>query len=412
MTKKSKILFLIAVILFSALSFTVACITADRTYTATQHAYIEVELPQDTHPYISLSSSSTAAWFFVDAAPTATAAANDTIRDLQLDMTAQELLDSISVIRREKNTWITVEVTHKDMHTARRILDVFVEHLYDDVNSAAHTNLSFKQWYVLNATEITNNFSFAQVLLVWGIATGVGTLLIAYAFYCVIRYQKKKKREALLDPPKEEVRKTWLDSLKKTARKIPLRILSVFLIVTFTMLLIFQFAAPDRHRASQRVCLYLLEEEHYTTELVIASQEFLKSFESYLTHPVVFRVFYQNLPKDLAQIFTEKEVIECFELEAQLPAGIYGISFITGDPELSSRLTSAFVDFIFPYLCEFFNLGLSKKVGIHPEMSEDFTIWDKVTAVGIGAGASLVFLCASDLYTRLEHKRLRKRLTE
>jgi capsular polysaccharide biosynthesis protein len=412
MTKKRVIAFLCAVIFFFSVAFTVAYVTADHTYTATQHAYIEVDLPKGTHPYIALSASSTAAWFFVDAAPTATNAANETIRTLGLDMTAQELLDLITVTRREKNTWITVTATHEKIDVARDILDTFVSFLYADVNAAAQSNLPYKAWHILNATEIQNNFSLGTVFLISGIATAVLSLLLGYVHYCYAQYQMKRQHALLLDVPKREVRKTWFSSLGKTARRIPLRILSVFLIVTLSMLLLFQFVAPNRYRASQRVCLFLLEEDVYTTEMILGSQEYLKSYESYLSHPVTFRAFYQNLPSDLTAIMTEKEVIECFELESQLPAGVYGISFITADPELSSRLTTAFVDFVFEYLCDFFDLGVTKKVGIHPERSQDFTVWDKVTAVGIGAGASAVFLCASDLYTRLEQKRLRKRFME
>ncbi len=409
MTKKLLVIFLIAVLLCGVLAYGIFYAIEPKTYTASQDAQIVVDLSQDTHPYVKLSAASTAAWFYVDSAPTAINVAQKTVDSLGLPYTADKLLSRISVTRLEKNIWITVSAEDENPDTARKIAATFSQFLYEDVGKATEKTLPFREWRVLRQTEMKNNFSLTDVWLGTLITTAVFALAFALFLASYAKRAKKAKQEERLRPVRELPRRPFAMRWKRFFIRYPIRILCLFLIVTVLAYGVLQLFVSPRYTATQRVCVYLLDDEINTTEIVISSQEFLNAYETYLVHPLLFRYFYYSLPLAFTQYYTEEELRDMCKVEFLPPVGVYEVVFAAKTPEHAELLCSHFINFSFHYLCNDFDLGQVKPVGLHPTVAQDEIIWDKVLSIGIGIVGTFIGLLVTDLVTSKTRRRMKRR---
>ncbi len=409
MTKKLLIVYLIAVLLCGVLAYGIFYAIEPKTYTASQDAQIVIDLSEQTHPYIKMSASSTAAWFYVDSAPTAINVAQKTVDALKLPYTAEKLLSRVSVTRLEKNIWITISAEDENPHTARQIAATFSQFLYEDVGKATEDTLPFREWRVLRQTEMKNNFSQTDVWLGTLVATAAVALLLAVAFVSYTNHVKKKKQEERLRPVREVPRQPYTKRLKRLLIHYPIRVLCLFLIVTVLAYGVLQLCIRPSYTATQRACVFLLEDEIYTTEMVLSSQDFLTAYETYLSHPLLFRYFYYSLPPTLTQYYTEEELRGMYEVSFLPPVGVYEVSFTVKTPEHANLLCAYFINFAFDYLCKELDLGQVKPVGLHPVVTQNEIIWDKVLSVGIGFVGAFLGLMVSDLVLSGTRRRMKRR---
>ncbi len=416
MTKERKTLLalVIGILIVFGASFGIFYATQDANFYASLDGYIVAKADDNIHPYIKMSVANTAAWIYADTAPTALNAADRTVKELDLPISSQQLLDRIEVVREKKNVWITISIEGENPQQLKDILNAFSQNLFEDVAAASKTTLPLASFEYLRHPEIENRFPYDTVLLkslAVAALFGLGYAAIAYG---IPAYRKRKWHAWLEDDtthtkvltPQEPKSEADLLSprLKKVLRRLPLQTLCILLSAFLLIYGGFHLFTPKQYDAKQLVSVSLLDDEIQTTEMVMESQEFLLSYYAHLTHPMVMRLFHQSLPHTLQESYSVEELIEMCEITHQEPTGIFTVTFTATAQARAQQLCNSFTEFAFSYLCDFLDLGEFKKVGLSPVVSKAKNAVDEIVSIVGAFACTFGFLCAVDYYDRRRSK--------